>query len=1229
MLQPPVRSDAPYSADCTANPDHNTEASKNSGKRHGSQIGAKGSLDTAPLNKRFCRILVSAPLDPAADYSLLNREQLGGKGMFLRRMQEAGLPIPPFKCVTAQVMNALEQHPLDMGRLAPYLSGIAPGMADEAGQTSLANIRDHLNTLPPSDQAKRDSWLTGLSTFIASDDFYQQVKDSEAARHIRDQRRQLDELSPSQPVIVRSSGINEDNYGDAQAGKYRSEVQGEDDVLRTCLKVMASGYRPEVCPEGGPQPMALIIQHCIDCHYGGVVMSYQSLQDDTVRVEYTSGQPRGAVAGQSGTIPHRIGIDRKAGADNAQYFPGTISSHFVLQKNTDNNGYSETEIQDADTQSDGSSQQLSDGLVAELREAVTKLEDLLLCPVDVEFAIDRQGCLFLLQVRPITRLSGGMDFALSIPKPEETLASGEGASEGYCAGPLWVAKNRAADTLPEGAIVVAQHGEEWMLEPERLERAAGFVFAAGGTNDHVAITLRQAEKPCLLAGDQYPAVAAQDSLQATLACARFNGSPGAFVVAGDLTGKLASHRSASSAFSDVPLVEAAASRDDLLPPEGTLSQVATAFHWLTDQNARLLAFFAPGGGLDCLANPIKLSMSAQRSEMLAATQTRTKQLIQGAEALLDGYRAFLLLAGDSHSPLLKSLRDELPQLMTRFETLKQTIGSGLERITLPLRADEERPVSPETFRQWVADCHQLQSCLQALNPRRAKQVRSVHDLIFALHQRFIKALGPVTLASGQGTLFKKGDITYVDCLPPGEDAGLMKPSCKTHIEKLVCIGTVVNMVDALIVNLALGHHTSIIELLEHAEGGKERTLRLKFSDSFNESDGNHKSGKLKRMWLLVQLLKAIELDKNADGMKLGFNAVAGEIIVECPQMTSRQAMQDAFAGLITVLRGFTNLDLTLDELPIFEGDQWSFDLLAQRLDSDFSAGANRFAFRLCLFLLGYSFSRMPFFYSSLSKHHQQFIDRSRWLAACWRKSEGYLREILMSDEIDESTRNECLHYLLFLRPEIATPVIEHIYGHLKNKYFVLKPSYRYRLEFAIPPDQLLPENKEKITDFLQKHGLRYASQSVRNDKDMVLPAIAARPRELVFVSEELKRDKEVVMAAVTRYGEGLEYASPELQDDDEVVMAAIVEDSRALVYASERVRSNKKIVQMAMDDKIGIFKYASKKLQNDRQYLLELIEKNAQIFTLINSGLEYDEEFIRSAIQINPKVYLITTDPTS
>ncbi|WP_422137788.1 PEP/pyruvate-binding domain-containing protein [Endozoicomonas sp. ALC020] len=1060
------------------NPNQNTLAGTRSNRAGDSPKRYFGALDPSgiPASTLLVKRICSSPVPgQAADHSFSDREQLGGKGMFLMRMEKAGLSVPPFECVTAQVISMLEKHPLDRQLLVRYL----PVNVDEPDAlTSLTNIREYLNTLPPSEQSKKDDWLAGLAEFIASEDYYQQVKDSEAAQKIRDLRRQLDGCPTSQPIIIRSSGINEDNYGDAQAGKYLSVVQKEDDVLSTCLKVMASAYRPEVCPEGIPQPMALIIQQCIDCKYGGVAMSFRSFQDGTIRVEYTPGQPRGAVAGQSGNTPHRIDISRVEGADSIQYFPGTISSHFVLHKN--NKGYSETAIQNADAQTDDGRHKLSDHLVTKLSQAVTELENLLLCPVDVEFAIDHQGNLFLLQVRPVTQLSGGMDFVM--PIPEESLAIGESISEGYCTGPIWLANERQADTMPKGAIVVAQQAKDWMLESGFLKRAGGFVFAYAGFNDHVAILMRQLKVTFMRASGQYSALAAQVGEQATLACARFMGKPGAFIVAGNFTEKLASHSSLSSAFSDAPLKEVSLSRDELSPHRCQFRQVASCFHWLTDQNARLLAFFASDGRLGCLANPIKLSMSPARSQRLAEIRNDVNQLIRGAEVMLEGYQAFLRLAGKTDSPLVNSLRVEFPQLSRRFQALKRAIESKLESIISAIQTAEEGRLSPVIFRQWLVDCKELESCLQKLNPKEAEQVQSVHDLIFALHQRFVEALAPVTLGSGQGSISKRKDITYVDCTTPCERPPLLTPSAAAAMEQFNFTATVVSLNDALIVNLRLGNHMSVIELLEHAEGGKGRTLRLKFADTFGK-EWDFAVGKLKRVWFMVQLLKEIVLDNNTDGLKTSINAVASEVIIECPRIRSPETLQNAFQKLIIVLRDIKDVDMNLDNKPIFEGDQWDFNLLEQRLDRDIATEADRFAFRRCLFSISYTYlHKVTLCYPLLSKQYQQFIDDVQRLSRCAIKSKDDLQALLMSDERSDNNRRELLQHFLFRNPEAAMPFFDIMYPQLKGQYYVVRPSFSERPAFYVPPGLPVGDHKEKIENAIRTHGLKYASQAIRNDR---------------------------------------------------------------------------------------------------------------------------------------------------
>ncbi|WP_257265450.1 DUF4116 domain-containing protein, partial [Endozoicomonas sp. ONNA2] len=1009
----------------------------------------------------------------------------------------------------------------------------------------------------------------------------------------------------------RSSGINEDNYGDAQAGKYLSLVQGEEDIVRTCLKVMASGYRPELCLDGIPPSMALIIQHCIDCLCGGVATSFQSFQDNTVRFEFTRGQPRAVVAGQSGNTPHRIDISRKDGAESYQYFPGTISSHFILVKNK--NGYSETRIDDVDARANDM-KQLIDDMISNLMPMVTALENLLLCPVDVEFAIDHEGHPYPVQVRPVTRLSGDMDFAM--PIPTGAIASGESVSEGYCTGTIWLAEERNADSMPDGAIVVAPHAENWMLDPEFLKRVGGFVIARGGSNDHVAIIMRQAGITLMLAGEQYKTVAAQAGQQATLACARFCDEPGAFIVTGDISGKLASHRNLASAITDVPQAKATPSRDDLSFPEGAFLQVASGFKWLTDQNARLLGFFASGGGLDCLANPVKLSMSPQRSRILAETAGSINRLVYGAEALLEGYRAFLRLAGEGGSSAVRLLQDA-QQLGNRFETLQQTIRSGLKSIILPMQAAEEGRLFPGTFRQWTADCGQLKSSLQTLRPYAAEKVQSVHELIFALHKRFVKALAPVTLDSGQARLSsEEGRITYVDCTTPDETAPLLNASCKAALRELDKSAIVISMDDAMIVSLNLGHHVGLIELLEHADGGKERTLRLKLSDTFFSTDGSDNPCKLQRMWFLVQLLKAIELVEEADNMKISFNAVAGEMIVECPRMGSRPIMQHAFVKLVAALYPLNGLDIFLSSKRIFKENQWNFNSLAQRLDRD--AEANRFAFQHCLFLMVDSVRKgiNASCYQFLGNHQQQFIDHALRLV----KSDDNLWEVLMSDEVARDIRRELLHHLLLLYPAKAMQFVEFFYPQWEDHYFIIERPHDYSLKFHFSPVQSLGDHKEKVRNLLLKNTLKYASQRVRNDKDLVLSAVELYPCHLSYVSEKLKRDEDVVMTAINADYLSLKYASQELRDNEEFIRGAIKIRSAAMLYAGEKVRNDKRIIENLMAVNIRILRSVNKSVLKDREYMLALIKKDADAFNFIADELEQDTNFIISAIEINSDV---------
>lgn len=86
--------------------------------------------------------------------------------------------------------------------------------------------------------------------------------------------------------------------------------------------------------------------------------------------------------------------------------------------------------------------------------------------------------------------------------------------------------------------------------------------------------------------------------------------------------------------------------------------------------------------------------------------------------------------------------------------------------------------------------------------------------------------------------------------------------------------------------------------------------------------------------------------------------------------------------------------------------------------------------------------------------------------------------------------------------------------------------------------------------------LQFASDRLKNDKEIVLEAVKANGYALQFASDELKSDKEIVLKAVKESGYALKYASDELKNDIEIVLEAVKENGYALKYASDELKAN-------------------------------------------------------------------------
>jgi hypothetical protein len=169
--------------------------------------------------------------------------------------------------------------------------------------------------------------------------------------------------------------------------------------------------------------------------------------------------------------------------------------------------------------------------------------------------------------------------------------------------------------------------------------------------------------------------------------------------------------------------------------------------------------------------------------------------------------------------------------------------------------------------------------------------------------------------------------------------------------------------------------------------------------------------------------------------------------------------------------------------------------------------------------------------------------------------------------------------------------------------------------------------------------LKYASESLRNDMEVVLAAIQKDGRAISYLSDNLKknvdivfeslkngaglsyfkylpfdlqnrenllltlkngggdidlipinlRDKEILMSAIKYYAKNLRQASTELKNDKEIVLAAVKSSGEVLEYVSDELRNDLEIVLAAVSQNGAALKFASEELKNNKEIILTAV----------------------------------------
>ena len=302
-------------------------------------------------------------------------------------------------------------------------------------------------------------------------------------------------------LAVRSSALGEDTARTSFAGQYRTELNvSSEEIIEAYKEVIASKYSlPAITYRlnrgfrDADISMGVGCLVMIDAEAGGVIYSRNpvDLSDNSIFINCVWGLPESVVDGSVACDLFVVTREK----------PIRVIQKEIKVKEKKSIRRSQDGVSRIDLPQDiGELPSIDETQACILAELAIKMEEYYTLPQDIEWAIDPDGAIYILQCRPLQQMETAK---IALPedmirpdKEDIVVRGGITASQGSACGPVYFA-DTGVDILrfPEGAVLVVQQAlPRWA---SLLNRAAAVVTEQGGFAGHLANIAREFGVPAL------------------------------------------------------------------------------------------------------------------------------------------------------------------------------------------------------------------------------------------------------------------------------------------------------------------------------------------------------------------------------------------------------------------------------------------------------------------------------------------------------------------------------------------------------------------------------------------------------------------------------------------------------------------------------------------------------------------------------------------------------------
>jgi len=411
---------------------------------------------------------------------------VGGKGANLGEMTNAGIPVPPGFCVTAEAYKYfVENVKLEDGKTLQewIMEIISQTNVDDSKQLqeNTAKIREKIIELPmlPEIAEEIERAYKELSQRFGKDAVY---------------------------VAVRSSATAEDLPEASFAGQQETylDVYGVDDVIDKVKRCWASlwtaratFYRAKQGFDHSKVYLSAVVQKMVNSKTSGVMFTANPVTNNRNEIMINASWGLGEAVVSGSVTPDEYIVEKGTWKIKEKF----IAKKEVMVVRNPETGKGTVYVKVADYLGPEyvEKQVLTDEQIIEVAKIGAKIEEHYGWPQDIEWAYDADdGKLYIVQSRPITTLKEETaEEGAEMTEEAEVILKGLGASPGIGAGRVVVIFDASEiDKVKEGDILVTTMTNPDMVPA--MKRAAAIVTDEGGRTSHAAIVSRELGIPAVV-----------------------------------------------------------------------------------------------------------------------------------------------------------------------------------------------------------------------------------------------------------------------------------------------------------------------------------------------------------------------------------------------------------------------------------------------------------------------------------------------------------------------------------------------------------------------------------------------------------------------------------------------------------------------------------------------------------------------------------------------------------